>query len=278
MKLYDMHTHTFFSHDSKAVPEEMVKSAIDKGLSGIAFTEHCDVDYFFYERNSMEQLGNSIETSKMLNDKYKGKTEVLCGLEISGSFRFPEITKDVLDNFKDKVDAILCSVHVLDRNIYPEALSQLKYSSYSVDEIKKISLMYYDDILEMMDFLDGEILCHLTYLGRYINLVYGISDYSYSDYLPKIKEILKVAAKKDMALEVNTSNMAKFKNGFYMVDRYILELFRECGGKLVSLGSDAHCVEHVGTSFADALSCVKEAGFNEYCYFKKRQPVLIQIK
>ena len=42
MKLYDTHTHTFFSHDSKAVPEEMVKSAIDNGLSGIAFTEHCD--------------------------------------------------------------------------------------------------------------------------------------------------------------------------------------------------------------------------------------------
>ena len=137
--------------------------------------------------------------------------------------------------------------------------------------------MYYDDICSMLNYLDGDILCHLTYLGRYINLVYGNTNYSYSEFLPQIKEILKLAAKKDMALEVNTSNMAKFKNGFYMVDKYVLELFRECGGKLVSLGSDAHCPEHVGAAFENALSFVKDAGFNEYCCFKKRQPSLIQI-
>lgn len=80
-----------------------------------------------------------------------------------------------------------------------------------------------------------------------------------------------------MALEVNTSNVTKFSNGFYMADEYLLELFREYGGRLVTIGSDAHVPEHVGGSFDGAVQAIKKAGFSEYCYFKKREPVFVKI-
>ena len=277
MKLYDMHTHTHFSHDSKAIPEEMVKSAIENGLSGIAFTEHCDVDYFFKERDTIGRLGESIKAAKEFNDKYSGEIEVLCGFEISGSFRYPENTKETLGKYGKIVDAVLCSVHVLDWKEHPEAISEYKMNAFSEAEIKTMTKMYYEDIYTMLNYLDGEILCHLTYLGRYAQLVYGISDYSYIDYIPQIKEILKLAVKKDMALEVNTSNMSKFDNGFYMVDKYLVEMYRELGGRLISLGSDAHTPAYTGCDFENALKMVKSSGFSEYCFYKNRNPVMVKI-
>ena len=42
----DCHMHTYFSGDSEAKPEDMVLSAIDKGLEAICFTDHEDIDYY----------------------------------------------------------------------------------------------------------------------------------------------------------------------------------------------------------------------------------------
>ena len=277
MKYFDFHTHTQFSHDSNAHPEEMVKSAIEKGLSGIAFTEHCDTNYMFEEHNTMECMGESINTAKSLNKKYGDKIQVLCGIEISESFHNKPRTVEVLKNYGDKIDALLCSVHVIDWKAHPEPISAYKFSEFSDTEVKTMTDMYYNDIMTMLEYLDGDILCHLTYPYRYINLAYGLSSYSYHDYLPQIKDILKKAISKDMALEVNTSNLAKFSNGFYMVDKELLELYKELGGKLVTMGSDAHAPQNVGADFENAVQTIKSAGFNEYCYFNNRNPVVVKI-
>ena len=44
-RLADYHIHTFFSGDSEAKTDEIVKSAIEKGLSSICITDHLDFDY-----------------------------------------------------------------------------------------------------------------------------------------------------------------------------------------------------------------------------------------
>ena len=43
--LYDTHMHTRFSGDSDAAPEDMIKAAREKGLTGLCFTDHLDIDY-----------------------------------------------------------------------------------------------------------------------------------------------------------------------------------------------------------------------------------------
>ena len=57
----------------------------------------------------------------------------------------------------------------------------------------------------------------------------------------------------------------------------MMELFREFGGKIISIGSDAHKVRDLGANIAEGTELAKAAGFNEICYFKKRQPVFIKI-
>jgi len=40
----DLHTHTYYSYDSNALPKDMVDSAIEKGIDCLAITDHDEVD------------------------------------------------------------------------------------------------------------------------------------------------------------------------------------------------------------------------------------------
>ena len=43
--LWDTHMHCRFSGDSDAEPEDMILASISRGLDGICFTDHLDLDY-----------------------------------------------------------------------------------------------------------------------------------------------------------------------------------------------------------------------------------------
>lgn len=279
MKFYDNHTHTMYSHDSEASPMEMCESAIKKGLSAITFTEHCDTDFMFEEHDVFASIGRSIDKAKELNSRYDGILNIYSGFEISENFWNPTNYRRVMDAYYDKIDALLCSVHL---TRYP-GLENIPNSAHSYDTfsdgmINAIIECYYDDMAEMLSFTEcGSILCHLTYPFRYITLKYGKNSFRYNDYIKRIRDILITTVKKDMALEVNTSNIEKFKDAFFMPDYDIICLYRSLGGKLVSLGSDAHTPYDVGKAFDKAIATIKKAGFNEYCYFKCKNPVSVNI-
>ena len=43
--LTDYHTHSYFSGDCNTPMEDMIKSALQKGITHLCFTEHMDLDY-----------------------------------------------------------------------------------------------------------------------------------------------------------------------------------------------------------------------------------------
>ena len=57
----------------------------------------------------------------------------------------------------------------------------------------------------------------------------------------------------------------------------VFKRYHELGGKLVTLGSDAHFPERIGACFDIAGDILKEAGFRYYCVFKKHQPVFLPL-
>ena len=42
--IFDSHTHSRFSTDSKAEPRDMMEAALKKGLAGLCVTDHYDCD------------------------------------------------------------------------------------------------------------------------------------------------------------------------------------------------------------------------------------------
>ena len=278
MKLFDTHVHTMYSHDSNAVPEEICEAALQNGVSGITLTDHADIAYMYEEHRIFQSIGASIEHAERLKKVYEGKLQVFSGFEISEGFWFPDRQEKLISAYGSRVDAILCSVHAANIPDYTLTTSVLPFDTYSDSFIRTYIRQYYTDMLTMLDTLDGDILCHITYPFRYIALKFGLTAYSPMQCRDLITEIFGRVIERDMALEVNTSNIGKYENAFFMPDRELLTLYRELGGKRITLGADAHIPGAVANHFDDALSMLASLGFTEYCYYEKRKPVSVKIE
>src|SRR2546426_3419853 len=59
----DLHTHTFFSGDGVSSPEENIAAAREKGLHGIAITDHntCDAVTYLLEKGLMREDGLPVD-------------------------------------------------------------------------------------------------------------------------------------------------------------------------------------------------------------------------
>jgi predicted metal-dependent phosphoesterase TrpH len=78
-KRYDLHVHTIYS-DGTFSPEEVISMAREKGLAGLAFTDHDNCDVFFnIEKSDFQDI--DIITGIELSSKFKEKD-----IEILGYF------------------------------------------------------------------------------------------------------------------------------------------------------------------------------------------------
>lgn len=58
----------------------------------------------------------------------------------------------------------------------------------------------------------------------------------------------------------------------------ILKRYRELGGEILTLGSDAHQPEHVAYDFFRLKKILWETGFTHFTVFKGRKPIFLEIK
>ena len=58
----------------------------------------------------------------------------------------------------------------------------------------------------------------------------------------------------------------------------ILKRFRELGGEIITIGSDAHRPDDIAYRFGDAYEYVKAAGFKAIASFRNKQPEFIDLK
>ena len=75
-RLWDTHMHSQFSGDSEAPQEEMISSAIEKGLAGICFTDHLDIDYPEEPDIFLLDLPNYTSSVLAYQEKYAAKLPV----------------------------------------------------------------------------------------------------------------------------------------------------------------------------------------------------------
>ena len=57
-----------------------------------------------------------------------------------------------------------------------------------------------------------------------------------------------------------------------MPSRDILKLYRELGGRILTIGSDSHKPEHLGAFVEETKLELKALGFREFCTFDKMKP------
>ena len=116
------------------------------------------------------------------------------------------------------------------------------------------------------------MLGHLDLIVRYDEM--GV--YPFSDIKPYVEAILREVIRNGKGIEVNTSS---YRYGLTDTtpSRDILRLYKELGGRIITLGSDSHKPDHLGAYMEETKELLKSIGFDSFCTYDKMQPVFHEL-
>ena len=120
---------------------------------------------------------------------------------------------------------------------------------------------------------DYDVLAHLTYIGK-TKAHPAPRPVPYEEHRELIDEILRTVAAKGKGLEINTSGVDRC--GDYLPGAEYLRRFKELGGEIVTIGSDAHTADRVGQYSFEACEILKDI-FGYVCTFADRKPIFHKL-
>ena len=282
MKLIDCHTHTQFSVDSEADLGMCAERADRLGLAAYAVTDHCECNSWYPAEHYSDGddmhdsyrykdcFLDSVAAATALKEKYNGKFNLICGVEMGQPQAAPEAAAFI--NADERVDFIIASLHQIrgEKDFY-----YIDYMDLCTDKIYDLLERYFMELNEMCRTNSFDVLGHLTYCLRYMKQRHGIEpDISRFDDI--IADSFRTLAQNGKGIEINTSGLRQGFGENCPNLRYT-KLFSEMSGDIISVGSDAHTAEDIGKNVRDGIEIAKAAGFTRIAYFKKRQPQFIAI-
>ena len=265
----DFHIHTFFSEDSDESPDNIIAKAISLNLKCICFTDHNDYDWPVIDGKKEFSLDYPSYTKYMekLKFKYKDIFPVYIGVEQGLS----QTSADLINNYDQDnfLDFIIGSSHL----VYGADPYEKEF--WTGRDIDKSIRDYYESIIEnLMVCNNFDVYGHLDYITRYIpDKTYK---YDPNKYMEIIEVILKKLIENGKGIELNTAGL-KCQLNAANPDTPVLKLYRQLGGEIITVGSDAHKADDVGKFHDKAYTLLKEAGFNYYTIFKRRHPEFIPL-
>lgn len=267
----DCHLHSSYSGDSTAKMEDMVKSAIEKGLTHICFTEHQDFDYMqndeipegYFEVNTDQYLYDLLD----LREKYRPQITVNFGIELGMQEHLAR--KNAIYAKSHDFDFIIASTHLIGgKDPYFKEFFEGK------DE-KEVYHDYFKSILECIKTCRAfDVYGHLDYIFRYGPT--KNSNVTFDEYKEDISKILQMLIDNEKGIEVNTSGYRYEMNNPHPSKDILLE-YKRLGGEIITIGSDAHKPEDVASDYDKAEALLKDCGFNYYAVFDGRMPEHFKI-
>lgn len=265
----DIHTHTTFSTDCATPMEDMILEAISRGLDTLCFTEHMDKDYPVYpDRDPSLPVEFLLDTDSYrqgfleMKEKYRDKIRLLWGVEIGLQPHLAEWNQNYVNQYP--FDFIIGSEH------NPENRDPYYPAFFEGRTEEEAYAKYFAETFENLElFNDFDAIGHMDYVVRY-----GPNknrDYSYEKYSRYIDPILELILKKGIALEINSGG---YRHGLGEPNpcKDIIVRYKQMGGKLITIGSDAHTPRSLCYDFERIEPLLRECGFTEYAVFEGRKP------
>lgn len=258
MKKYysDYHLHSKHSFDSQESIKNICTVAKEIGLSEICLTEHFSMN----ENNVSFGFLDFEKYLKEINEynfQEKDQLKIKVGLEIGeGHLRIKEIDEYLKDK---KVDFIIGSVHRIND------IGLIKY--IEMNDIKKVYEDYFLELYKLADIGEYDVLGHMDIVQRYAWGKYG--RYDYLSFLDIIDNILKRTIERGKGIEINTSILEKHDD--YMPKLEIVKRYKELGGQIITVGSDAHKCNRVGEGISLVYDFLREVGFEYVSRYDERK-------
>lgn len=279
MGLFDNHNHSQFSFDGKRTSVRLsAEAALEKGLQGLCFTDHCD----FYVPPMKAAFENLVpETFDVCAQQAEIDSVSAAMSSAHHGFRiFKGVEMGLQNSCRDRIrefissnsfDQVIASVHYIDD-------TDPFYGGYYEGKDWKTAYGHYLETLytEMSWLGDFDIMGHYDYVARYAP--YRQESILYKDFSDILDAILRYLAEEGKALEINTKTYQDHHGRTPVLDRDILLRYRELGGEAISLGSDSHDPGRVGENFNTFTALLESLGFRYTAHFEQRKLKMERIR
>ena len=263
----DSHVHTLASHDGRSRIGEYVDRAREIGIDEITFTDHWD-DYLGVDTElSTIDVKRCYEV--LLSEREKTDLKLNFGIEIGLRPHLAEKIKNLTEDYP--FDFIIGSSHItkgmdlaFDSRFFEGLTRREAYMQYFEEALRNVE--------GFSDYFD--VYGHIDYIVRYGG--YPEKSIEYAEFGEIIDEIFLSLIKRGKGIEINTSGyryglLAPHPN-FELVKRY-----RELGGEIITLGSDAHRAIDLASHFNEVGEPLLAMGFKEIAFYRNRMPEFYPI-
>jgi histidinol-phosphatase (PHP family) len=264
MYVADQHTHSICSPDGEADMTLLVKWAIQNGVEELTITDHCDLltmEGTIVTTFDWQPLRAQFARAK---EAAEGKLLLNFGIEIGGASDFPDESSRIL---QENLDFVLGSVHNLSVKAGCTDFYDLNYQNNPA--LCQSALEdYFSSMERLVAWGEFDSLAHVPYLLRYLRDRDGM-DVTLSPWEDRIRALLRTLVEKGKALELNTcrgKSVADYEDLF--------RWYRQEGGELVTIGSDAHNPRDIGTGIQAAQVLLSSLGYRYQAVYRGRTPVM----
>lgn len=257
MPRFDLHCHTHFSYDAAkdSSADALCRRAIELGITDLCITDHCDMDSatggLLYPYDEDAAWGEALEAK----DRYRDRLNLMLGIELGNAHHAPKKAAEVLA--RHPYEFVIGSLHNL-RGMLD--FWDFEFRPMPQKEIESFFGRMLGETRELIAVPGLTTLGHLTYMLRYVALAGRTFDMQ--PWFDRIEPLFRDVVARGLALEINVSTLWKGL-GFSMPSLELLRLYRDCGGRVVTIGSDAHSPADLGRSIDEGLSILRAVGLTK---------------
>lgn len=269
MYRFDYHLHTNHSMDSEMTLDMLCEAALRVGLDEICITDHTEFGH--------PHEGTDIppEPVAWLADIQRARAKfpqlvIRIGIEVGDN----PLCRERIQAWHAALplDFCLLSLHLVDNEdpFFPEffdgkdqATFYRRYVESKLESVQTWRPEAYDSI------------AHLGYCAKFAPYPLDSRPLRWRHAPDQFDALFTVLAQNGKALEINTSGHKTM--GECIPDRELLIRFRELGGEFVTIGSDAHVPEYVGSWIDDARQLAIDCGIQYGLTFDQRKPIPIRL-
>ena len=262
----DYHLHTLISSDSPASLEQQARSALEAGMNELCVTDHWNLlDQMAKPLPRTRNWADSIAQCQEARQLFDGQLEIRLGIEVGNGEVDPTAVCEGLAQAGPELDFVIGSLHNMSLGSGGIGIfTAAKNCQYVEDGIALL-----DDYVDTLNALAAtntfDVLGHVIYPLRYLPAQWQLT---LDPYEGQLRDLFKTLIETGRGIEFNTTQGHTIEDWIP-----VLKLYRECGGEIITTGSDAHRVGQVGAGFMDAYKLLKDLGFSWYSTYRNRTPV-----
>jgi len=262
----DYHLHTHFSHDGEAPLLAMCEAAAARGMTDICITEHLDFDQSDPDASNLDwpAYAAGVEEARA---RFAGRLTIRIGVEFDFRRAYgPDLGRLVRSL---PVDFAIGSVH----SAGGHRLYRLHKGVPPGFDVRATLADYFAEVEALVATGLPHVLGHFEYLYKQIPVIVGpVRD---GWYWQSVERILRQCIDRGVGIEANMHHT--FEGCAMAADEEVLRRYHDLGGRLVTVGSDAHRPGDVASDFVRAEAAIRHAGFDAVCGYQAGRPYFVPL-